>query len=337
MKNLITALIHIAKVAKKGSKVHIIYNNKNFCHKATEITCTLPYIHYLTRTTNNWPSWLTWATLTARKNIVYTFEYQKQTYNTPNIPTYLNDPVEHRTRRFIRHIQNAANIAQWCSQIRVQIWDQIREDADWSTFYAYINYKDPVKYSNPTCMRCTEAIETCYHILTCPENTTSLRHLLTNVIAKILKKHQTYSEAKTTQITRILTNNISISDPQNPTINRVTLGILPSLATKEINRIAAVKGKIQTYIPQLILHHIAKEIHEKIWKPRCEYKYTNNTRSEQEDDNREIPIKQSTAQMISQNHHPQTSENNKLLKIDKWSRLFTIYNTSPQYINHFID
>ena len=243
MKNLITALIHIANVAKKGSKVHIISNNKNFCHKATEITCSLPYIHYLTRTTNNWPSWLTWATLTARKNIVYTFEYQKQTYNTPNIPTYvlateinhdairydtyqikwLNDPVEHRTRRFIRHIQNAANIAQWCSQIRVQIWDQLREDADWSTFYAYLNYKctptkretnpkysklkafkikllleelptmdvlhvrDPVKYSNPTCMRCAEAIETCYHILTCPENTTSLRHLLTNVIAKILK------------------------------------------------------------------------------------------------------------------------------------------------------
>ena len=143
MKNLITALIHIANVARKGSNVHIISNNKNFCHKATEITRTLPYTHYLTRTMNNWPSWLTWATLTVRKNIVYTFEYQKQTYNSPNIPTHvlateinhnairydtyqikwLNDPVEHRTRRFIRHIQNAVNIAQWCSQIRLQIWD----------------------------------------------------------------------------------------------------------------------------------------------------------------------------------------------------------------------
>jgi len=179
-----------------------------------------------------------------------------------------------------------------------------------------LHVRDFAKYSNPTCMRCKEATETYYHILTCQENTTSLRHLLTNVITKILKKYQTYSEAKVTQITRIFTNNISISDPQNPTINRVTLGILPSLATREINRTAAVKGKKQTQIPQLILHYIAKEIHEKIWKPRCAYKYTNNTRCEQKDEDREIPT-QSTAQMISQNYNPQTSENNKLLKIEK--------------------
>ncbi|CAG8853304.1 4379_t:CDS:2, partial [Gigaspora margarita] len=43
----------------------------------------------ITGSTNNWPSWLSWLTLTARKNQEYTFEYKKQTINPSNVPVHI--------------------------------------------------------------------------------------------------------------------------------------------------------------------------------------------------------------------------------------------------------
>src|SRR5260364_289596 len=157
--------------------------------------------------------------------------------------------------------------------MRFQAWDFLREDTDWNTFYAYLNYKctptkretnpkystikafkikllleelptldtlnvrDSQKYNSPTCTRYQNALENCYHVLTCTLNSTSLRKAITCAITKTLKKQQLYTEAKVPQITRIITNNIHLSDPYFPSMNRVILRILPVQATNEINKI----------------------------------------------------------------------------------------------------
>ncbi|CAG8803966.1 16820_t:CDS:1, partial [Gigaspora margarita] len=85
---------------------------------------------------------------------------------------------------------------------------------------------------------------------------------------KTLKKQQIHTKAKVLQITRIITNNIHLSDPYIPSINRVILKILPMQATNEINRITQT-AQNRTKIAYILLHQIAKEIFEIIWKPRC--------------------------------------------------------------------
>ncbi|CAG8648955.1 11290_t:CDS:2 [Gigaspora margarita] len=86
----------------------------------------------ITGSTNNWSSWLSWLTLTAHKNQEYTFKYNKQAINPLNVPVHIlsseidhnfiryntyqiswkGAPVEHISRRFARHIQNAETVAR---------------------------------------------------------------------------------------------------------------------------------------------------------------------------------------------------------------------------------
>ncbi|CAG8821895.1 14313_t:CDS:2, partial [Gigaspora margarita] len=115
---------------------------------------------------------------------------------------------------------------------------------------------------------CQNALENCYHVLTCTSNSTGLQKAITCGIMKTLKKQQLHTEAKVLQITRIITNNIHLSDPYIPSMSRVILGILPMQATNKINRITQ-NAQMRAKIAHILLHQISKEIFEMIWKPRC--------------------------------------------------------------------
>ena len=115
---------------------------------------------YSIHQTNNWPSWLTWKAVIARKELQYSFTYNNQNQiNTHTnltilkteinhtrirydilLPTWKQSPIEHNIRRFIRHLQNAHHLALWHSQARTQCWNPRRADTDWNQFYEFINY-----------------------------------------------------------------------------------------------------------------------------------------------------------------------------------------------------
>ena len=201
---------------------------------------------------NNWPSWLIWKTIIVQKELQYTLNYNNSinetNTNIPNhklcesninyihirydtlYPTWQQVPIEHNLCRFIRHLQNAYQIVQWHSQMRIQCWNILRPDTDWTTFYKYINYKcvptwretnpkyskikafklkllleelltlevlherNPKKYLNLLCFRCKETTESNYHLLTCKENSISIRRIITETVNKILISHEVYEQ-----------------------------------------------------------------------------------------------------------------------------------------------
>src|SRR5260364_432107 len=110
---------------------------------------------------SNWASWMSWKTISTRKQLKYDFKsldkvridstitlikirggikHTNIRYDTYQLK-WEEALVEHRTRRFIRHIFNAIQTARWQSQMRTQVWEQRRGEIDWETFFEYINYK----------------------------------------------------------------------------------------------------------------------------------------------------------------------------------------------------
>jgi hypothetical protein len=149
-KTLITTLILSSIIATNEARIQIITDKNHFAKLAQTVYATTTNDIYQIYHLNNWPSWLTWKALIARKDLNYTFLVNDPITYTTNIhspiveieishknirhdilyPTWRNTPIEHNIRRFIRHIQNAQHIAQWQSQAQAQIWDTIHKEVD---------------------------------------------------------------------------------------------------------------------------------------------------------------------------------------------------------------
>ncbi|CAG8765431.1 15497_t:CDS:1, partial [Gigaspora rosea] len=140
-------------------------------------------------------------------------------------------------------------------------------------------------------------------------------------ITKTLKKQQIYTGAKVIQITRIITNNIHLLDPYIPSTNRVILRILPMQATLEINRITQTAQK-RTKIVHILLHQIAREIFETIWKLCCTMIASSSSNPLRRPDKEAVEDDtttelHSTSKALAQLHNAQLSERINSTKIDK--------------------
>src|SRR5437868_4436175 len=250
--------------------------------------------------------------------------------------------------------------------MRIQCWNILRSDTDWTTFYKYINYKciptrretnpkyskikafklkllleelptlevlherNPRKYPNPLCFRCKETTESNYHLLTCKENSISIRCIITETVNKILISHEVYEQNIRQQTITTITKYIGLSSSENNT-TRITLGLLPIQKTLQINKLIK-KEKNNSSLTTLILHKISSRIYKEIWLTRCQQKATT------EIDVIDHRISHHTvSRSITESHNPIVMDQNRTLKLTKWYSLFSQYNTSPNHINTIID
>ena len=206
--------------------------------------------------------------------------------------------VENKTRRFIRHLQNATNIAKWHALNRTNNWNDIRKHTDWDLTHKFINYNNkpntctthskysqlksfkikfllnelptllnlhnrkPKVYPNPTCNRCTKHIEDNFHWLECNANSLSLNQLIQQSICKFLTKY------------KIELHNINsllqqLFQSPNTTHNLLRVqGLIPNNLP--------ITNNIKPNTIVSLFHKISNNIYKQIWSERCKIVHQNS-------------------------------------------------------------
>jgi hypothetical protein len=154
----LVGIISILSVAPPDSQITILTSHSTTIKTINSILQIVPNLNLSLQKQNSWPLKQLIHTIIARKNITIKltlinakskpplFQHTIQTVTSKQynklelIPHALdhnnffiswnNTIIEHKTRRFIRHIQNANNIARWHSLNRAQTWNQLRQNTD---------------------------------------------------------------------------------------------------------------------------------------------------------------------------------------------------------------
>jgi len=212
--------------------------------------------------------------LAKNRNYLYTLEFiHNNIYNSSYYLQYKNLAFEQPTRRSIKNICNAYNIAMWSSQHRIENTIPIATQINWNATWAYLNNNNkrsslytnfklcqdkafkikimlnilptlshlhltyPATFSNINCISCN-AHEGQWHWLTCP-NTPNLSFMMNDTIQQFFNS------------SRLEVTNTKLQELHNKLFNHQCLA-LNNCNPNNTN----VYTTLQRYVPQLLIQTI---------------------------------------------------------------------------------